>query len=69
MNFNHLNYLCGWLYIIFICDHEKKISFFFGIEMMIYLTHDVYDLMKMVELLMKLVWIGLYILKHAQNFI
>ena len=25
--------------------------------------------MKTVELLMKLIWIGLYILKHAQNFI
>ena len=29
--------------------------FFFGIEMVIYLTHNVYDLMKTVELSMKLI--------------
>ena len=36
---------------------------------MIYLTHGVYDSVKMVELLIKLTWIDLYILKHAQNFV
>ena len=37
--------------------------------MVIYLTHNMYNLMKMIELLMKLIWIGLYILKYIQNFI
>ena len=36
---------------------------------MIYLIHGVYNLMKIIELLMKLIWINLYILKYAQNFI
>ena len=36
---------------------------------MIYLTHDIYDPMKIVELLIKLIWIDLYILKHIQNFV
>ena len=65
MGFNHSNYLCKWLCIISIYNHEKKMLFFFGIKTMIYLTHGVYNLMKMVELLMKLAWIDLYILKHA----
>ena len=69
MSFNHLNYLCEWLCVIIVCNYEKKMLFFFGIKMVIYLTHSMYDLMKMVELPMKLVWIGLYILKHVQNFI
>ena len=43
--------------------------FFFGIEIMIYLTHNIYDSVKMVKPLMKLIWINLYILKHAQNFV
>ena len=69
MNFNHLNFLCKWLYIISICNDEKKMLFFFGIKTMIYSTHDVYNLMKIIKLPMKLTWIGLYILKHIQNFI
>ena len=36
---------------------------------MIYLTHNVYNLMKMIEPLMKLTWIDLFILKYVQNFI
>ena len=36
---------------------------------MIYLTHNTYDLMKTIKLPMKLTWINLYILKHAQNLI
>ena len=48
---------------------KKKYNFFFGIEMVIYLTHSVYDSMKIIELLIKLTWIGLYILKYVQNFV
>ena len=55
MNFNHSNYLCGWLCIISICNCEKKMSFFFGIETMIYLTYGMYDPVKIIELLMKLI--------------
>ena len=54
-----------FLYVIM----KKKCHFFFGIEMVIYLTYDMYNLVKTIEPLMKLAWIGLYILKHAQNFI
>ena len=48
---------------------KKNVIFFFGIKIMIYLTHSVYDLVKTIKLSMKLIWIDLYILKHAQNFI
>ena len=48
---------------------KKKCHFFFGIEMVIYLTHNIYDSVKIIKPLMKLIWINLYILKHAQNFV
>ena len=43
-----------FLYII-----VKKKCHFFGIEIMIYLTHNMYNLMKIIKLLMKLIWIDL----------
>ena len=69
MGFNHLNYLCEWLCIISICNCKKKMSFFFDIKTVIYSTHGIYNLMKTIELLIELIWINLYILKHVQNFI
>ena len=55
MGFSHLNYLCKWLCVISVCDCEKKMLFFFGIETVIYLTHGVYDLMKIIGPPMKLI--------------
>ena len=44
---------------------KKKYFIFFGIETMIYLTHNMYNLIKTIKPLMKLIWINLYILKHV----
>ena len=55
MGFNHSNYLYGWLCVTSICNYERKMLFFFDIKIVIYLTHNMYNLMKIIKLLMKLI--------------
>ena len=52
MNFNHSNYYCKSLCVAFIHNY-KKIVIFFGIKIIIYPTHGMCNLIKIIKLLTK----------------